>query len=66
MTQLMHLGFEMDEVFRAYRAFSFNLDQLFKKFRESFILLSKVPNKYGELEETALRTICRQEGFAKR
>jgi len=54
------------EVFKAYRTFAIELDHLFEKFRESFNLLSAVPHKYGQLEEMALRTICRQEQLARR
>jgi len=54
------------EVFKVYHVFALELDHLWEKFRESFNLLSTVPNKYGQLEEVALRTICRQEQMPRR
>lgn len=63
---LQAADFAAYEIFKAYRAFAIELDQLFKKLREPLNLLAQVPNKWGQLEEAALRTICRQERFSRR
>ena len=63
---LQAADFAAYEVFKAYHVFAIELYRLFEKFRETLNLLSKVPNKYGQLEGMALRTICRQENIPRR
>jgi hypothetical protein len=54
------------ELLKIHKQILVDVDNLFKKCRESFKRLSDIPNKWGHFREEDLRAWCRMEDIPKR
>jgi len=56
---LQAADFAAYETMKAYRVLAGEMDQLFQRFRSSFVQLGVLPLRFGQFEEKDLRILCR-------